>query len=111
MGALTLAKSIEKMRGKLNVYKKQSILLAEENDKLKNKISYAEAQRQTAKKWVQDEYMLREEIEQQLQESERERDQLKQVVQLCKELMLEEENSGEEGLEDDNTGNSEENTP
>lgn len=105
--ALSLAKSIEKMRGKLNTYRKQSILLAEENDKLKNKISYAEAQRQTAKKWVQDEYMLREEIEQQLQESERERDQLKQVVQLCKELMLEEENSGSE----DQDQNSEDNTP
>ena len=89
--SITLAQESEKFRNEALIYKNKHKELTKVNDELKSKWDYTEARYQMAKKWLKNEYNMREELESLLQQTEMERDQLKQIVQLCKELMLDEE--------------------
>lgn len=92
--AFSSAQEAERFRKEANHYKEKNNELVKINDKIKAKFDYTDARYQMAKKWIKSEYDLREEMELQLQNTERERDNLKQIVQLCKELMLEDEELG-----------------
>ena len=88
--SMTLTQQAEKFRKELCCIKVKFDALQNKYDGLKSDKEYIEARCQMTKKWIQSEYMLREETERQLQAAESENGQLKQMIQLCRQMLLDE---------------------
>lgn len=80
--SINLTQEAEKFRKQANRYKHLNEHLVEQCDKLKHEYEYIDARYAMAKKWLKNEFELRE-------AAEKDRDVLAQIVQLCKELIEE----------------------
>jgi len=78
--SIHLTQEAEKFRKQANRYKQLNEHLVEQCDKLKHEYEYIDARYAMAKKWLKNEFELRE-------AAEKDRDVLAQIVQLCKELI------------------------
>ena len=80
--SINLTQEAEKFRKEASRYKTLNTHLVEQCDKLQHEYEYIDARYAMAKKWLKNEFELRE-------SAEKERDVLAQIVQLCKELIEE----------------------
>ena len=78
--SIHLTQEAEKFRKEAERYHTLNKHLIEQNDKLKHEYEYIDARYAMAKKWLKNEFELRE-------SAEKDRDVLAQIVQLCKELI------------------------